>query len=127
MTDASDEKEKDVFEDESSERAETKARTPHGSGSDSTPDFFASTKFFACLELEESRELFDDAAETIEVPPRTVVFRQGDDSSAGIYVVERGSLGVYLQEERETAEVDAGSDTSASCLLYTSPSPRDRG
>ena len=87
VTDASDEKEKDVCEDEFSERAETKARTPHGSGSDSTPDFFASTKFFACLELEESRELFDDAAETIEVPPRTVVFRQGDDSSAGIYVV----------------------------------------
>ena len=126
VTDASDEKEKDVFEDESSERAETKARTPHGSGSDSTPDFFASTKFFACLELEESRELFDDAAETIEVPPRTVVFRQGDDSSAGIYVVERGSLGVYLQEERETAEVDAGSDTSASSGR-DAPSRRDAG
>ena len=126
VTDASDEKEKDVFEDESSERAETKARTPHGSGSDSTPDFFASTKFFACLELEESRELFDDAAETIEVPPRTVVFRQGDDSSAGIYVVERGSLGVYLQEERETAEVDAGSDTSASSRR-DAPSRRDAG
>ena len=97
-----------------------------GSGADSTPDFFASTKFFACLELEESRELFDDAAETIEVPPRTVVFRQGDDSSAGIYVVERGSLGVYLQEERETAEVDAGSDTSASSGR-NAPSRRDAG
>jgi len=126
VTDAKDEKEKDVFEDESSERAETKARTPDGSGSDSTPDFFASTKFFACLELEESRELFDDAAETIEVPPRAVVFRQGDDSSAGIYVVERGSLGVYLQEERETAEVDAGSDTSASSGR-DAPSTRDAG
>ena len=77
-----------------------------GSGADSTPDFFASTKFFACLELEESRELFDDAAETIEVPPKAVVFRQGDDSSAGIYVVERGSLGVYLQEERATSASD---------------------
>ena len=74
-----------------------------GADADATPDFFASTKFFACLELEESRELFDAAAETIEVPPRAAVFRRGDDSSAGIYVVERGSLGVYLQEERQTA------------------------
>ena len=40
LTDAK-EKEKDVFEDESSERAETKARTPHGSGYDSTPDFLS--------------------------------------------------------------------------------------
>ena len=40
------------------------------------------------------------------MPPKAVVFRQGDDSSSGIYVVERGSLGVYLQEE-QTTEADA--------------------
>ena len=68
---------------------------------DATPNFFASTKFFACLELEESRELFQSAAESIELLPGQVVFRQGDDSSSGIYIVERGSLGVYLQEEKE--------------------------
>ena len=40
-----------------------------------TPNFFASTKFFACLELEESQELFE-AAEEFRVPPNTVIFRQ---------------------------------------------------
>ena len=69
-------------------------------GDESTPNFFASTKFFACLELEESQELFEAAAEEFDVPPNTVVFRQGDDSSSGIYIVVQGALGVYLQEER---------------------------
>ena len=106
--DANDERDENDESSEPSERALPGGRggSGSGSGSDSTPDFFASTKFFACLELEESRELFDDAAETVEVPPKAVVFRQGDDSSSGIYVVERGSLGVYLQEE-QTTEADA--------------------
>ena len=54
-------------------------QSQHGntSGTDSaTPNFFASTKFFACLELEESQELFA-ASEEFDVPPNTVVFRQG--------------------------------------------------
>jgi lysophospholipid hydrolase len=77
-------------------------QSQHGntSGTDSaTPNFFASTKFFACLELEESQELFA-ASEEFDVPPNTVVFRQGDDSSSGIYIVVQGTLGVYLQENQ---------------------------
>ena len=74
-------------------------QSQHGSGDAATPNFFASTKFFACLELEESQELFA-ASEEFDVPPNTVVFRQGDDSSSGIYIVVQGSLGVYLQENQ---------------------------
>ena len=73
-------------------------QSQHG-GDAATPNFFASTKFFACLELEESQELFA-ASEEFDVPPNTVVFRQGDDSSSGIYIVVQGSLGVYLQENQ---------------------------
>ena len=81
-------------------------QSQHGntSGTDSaTPNFFASTKFFACLELEESQELFA-ASEEFDVPPNTVVFRQGDDSSSGIYIVVQGTLGVYLQENQTDDE-----------------------
>jgi len=80
---------------------------------ESTPNFFASTKFFACLELEESRELFNDAAEFLDFEPGVVVFRQGDDSSSGIYIVESGSLGVYLQET-QTGTPGNGTGPSAS-------------
>jgi len=91
-------------------------------GDEATPNFFASTKFFACLELEESQELFDAAAEEFDVPPNTVVFRQGDDSSSGIYIVVQGALGVYLQEERaDDDEAAAG----ASAAPGSGPSARD--
>lgn len=73
-------------------------QSQHGntSGTDSaTPNFFASTKFFACLELEESQELFA-ASEEFDVPPNTVVFRQGDDSSSGIYIVVQGLSLIHI-------------------------------
>ena len=63
---------------------------------ENTPNFFASTKFFSVLELELSKELFEASAEE-RLAPNEVLFRQGDDSSSGIYVVVEGSVGVYLQ------------------------------
>jgi|TARA_B110000003_G_scaffold233179_1_gene236338 lysophospholipid hydrolase len=63
---------------------------------ENTPNFFASTKFFSVLELELSRELFEASEEEV-LAPNEVLFRQGDDSSSGIYVVVEGSVGVYLQ------------------------------
>lgn len=57
-----------------------------------------STKFFACLELEESQELFE-GTESLELAPHAVLFRQGDASESGIYIVTAGALGIYRQEE----------------------------
>ena len=88
-------------------------QSQHGSGDAATPNFFASTKFFACLELEESQELFA-ASEEFDVPPNTVVFRQGDDSSSGIYIVVQGSLGVYLQENQADDDGDGDGDEEES-------------
>ena len=42
------------------------------------------------------------------MPPNTVVFRQDDNSSSGIYIVVKGSLGVYLQERTTKHPVGAG-------------------
>lgn len=37
------------------------------------------------------------ATESLDLPPNTVLFRQGDSSDSGIYIVVEGSLGVYVQ------------------------------
>ena len=63
-----------------------------------TPNFFASTKFFSVLELELSRELFE-ASEELTLGANSILFRQGDESSSGIYIVVQGSVGVYLQAQ----------------------------
>jgi len=70
-------------------------------------------RFFACLELEESQELFEarrgaarplradvsQATESLALAPKQVLFRQGDESTSGIYIVVAGSLGIYRQDE----------------------------
>ena len=61
----------------------------------SMPDFFARTKFFSVLELDLSKELFEASAEA-RLAPDEVLFRQGDSSEKGIYIVVEGSVGVYL-------------------------------
>ncbi|EIE18912.1 patatin-domain-containing protein, partial [Coccomyxa subellipsoidea C-169] len=61
------------------------------------PNFFASTKFFACLDLLESQELFE-ATQMVKMQPKEVLFRVGDDSQSGIFIVVEGRLGVYLEE-----------------------------
>ena len=71
------------------------------------PNFFASTKFFACLELEESRELFG-LSEEIEIDANQVLFRQGDESRDGIYVVVEGQLGVYVQSTNKRGGMERG-------------------
>jgi CRP-like cAMP-binding protein len=45
----------------------------------------------AVVACPDWQELFE-AAEEFSVPPNTVIFRQGDDSSSGIYIVVEGSL-----------------------------------
>lgn len=45
----------------------------------------------------DSRPARPQATETIELPPNTVLFRQGDPSDSGIYIVVEGTVGVYVQ------------------------------
>ena len=71
------------------------------------PNFLAPTKFFACLELEESRELFG-MSEEIEIDANQVLFRQGDESRDGIYVVVEGQLGVYVQSTNKRGGMERG-------------------
>jgi hypothetical protein len=58
---------------------------------------FSSTKFFSCIGLEESQLLYEKS-EKVRFAPGEVLFRQGDDSSTGVYVVLEGEVGVFLQE-----------------------------
>jgi len=81
-----------------SESSDASSSSPSWSQEETDPNFFASTKFFACLELEESRELFR-MSEELEIAPNQVLFRQGDESRDGIYVVVEGELGVYVQTQ----------------------------
>ncbi|CAL8463928.1 g3463 [Coccomyxa elongata] len=68
-----------------------------GSSSSDLPNFFASTKFFACLDLLESQELFE-ATQMVKMQPKETLFLVGDDSQSGIFIVVEGRLGVYLEE-----------------------------
>ena len=91
-------REEEFWSDEDSRRSGHFGATTSGEerADEKTPNFFASTKFFSVLELELSRELFEASVEET-LPPNEVLFRQGDDSSSGIYIVVEGSIGVYLQ------------------------------
>ena len=75
------------------------------SDSSTTPNFFASTKFFACLGIEECRELFE-ATDTVHLADGDCLFTQGDPSEDGIYVVLEGSLGVFLPDENDEGLVE---------------------
>ncbi|KAK9862379.1 hypothetical protein WJX84_007181 [Apatococcus fuscideae] len=59
------------------------------------PNFFASTKFFSCLDWKASQQLHE-ASQTIRLGPQDLLFEAGDDSSSGIYIVLEGQLGSYL-------------------------------
>lgn len=61
------------------------------------PQFLMSTKFFACLELEDSRKVAE-AATTVHLPPHRILFEAGDGGAAGIYVVVEGSVGMFLSD-----------------------------
>lgn len=50
-----------------------------------------STKFFACLELDDSRKVAE-AATTVHLPPHRILFEAGENGSSGIYVVVEGSV-----------------------------------
>lgn len=61
------------------------------------PQFLMSTKFFACLELEDSRKVAE-AATTVHLPPHRILFEAGDGGAPGIYVVVEGSVGMFLPD-----------------------------
>ena len=61
------------------------------------PHFFSSTKLLACLDLEDSRELFE-SAKIIRLGPEETLFHSGDTSEGGTYIVVEGSLGVFLHD-----------------------------
>ncbi|GLC44977.1 hypothetical protein PLESTB_001747900 [Pleodorina starrii] len=73
------------------------AAAAHLFASADTPSFFQSTKFFACLDVEEARELFR-ATRRVSLAPHEVLFRSGDPSDSGIYIVLHGTLGVFLED-----------------------------
>lgn len=70
---------------------------PRASCSLDVPQFLMSTKFFACLELEDSRKVAE-AATTVHIPPHRILFEAGDGGAAGIYVVVEGSVGMFLSD-----------------------------
>ena len=82
---------------------ESELSSGHTSDYSATPNFFASTKFFACLGIEECRELFE-ATETVHLADGDCLFTQGDASEDGIYIVLEGSLGVFLPDENDSDE-----------------------
>jgi CRP-like cAMP-binding protein len=69
------------------------------------PQFLLSTKFFACLELDDSRKVAE-ATTTITLTPHSILFRAGDDSSSGIFVVREGCLGMFLPDGDGMAETN---------------------
>ncbi|KAA6424227.1 MAG: cyclic nucleotide-binding domain, partial [Trebouxia sp. A1-2] len=60
-------------------------------------NFFATTKFFSCLDLAESQELLE-ASQMVVVQPNETLFETGDDSSSGIFIVLEGAIGVYMHD-----------------------------
>ena len=69
------------------------------------PQFLLSTKFFACLELDDSRRVAD-ATTTIRLAPHSILFQAGDDGSSGIFVVVQGCLGMFLPDGDGLAETN---------------------
>ncbi|KAG1675221.1 hypothetical protein FOA52_016250 [Chlamydomonas sp. UWO 241] len=69
-----------------------------------TPTFFQSTKFFAVLDVEEANALFQ-ATTRLQLGPHEVLFRAGDPSDSGIFIVVSGSLGVFREEGPEATPV----------------------
>ena len=69
------------------------------------PQFLLSTKFFACLELDDSRKVAE-ATTTITLAPHSILFRAGDDGSSGIFVVVEGCLGMFLPDGEGLAETN---------------------
>ena len=61
------------------------------------PQFLLSTKFFACLELDDSRKVAE-ATTTVALEPHSLLFSAGDDGSSGIFVVVEGCLGMFLAD-----------------------------
>lgn len=61
------------------------------------PQFLLSTKFFACLELDDSRKVAE-ATTTLTLEPHSILFNAGDDGSSGIFVVVEGCLGMFLPD-----------------------------
>ena len=88
-----------------------------GSGGD-LPHFFSSTKLLACLDLEDSRELFE-SARIVRLGPEQPLFLCGDESDGGTYIVVEGSLGVFLHDP-ETDGKDPASPSSDG-RMYAEP------
>ncbi|KAK9808186.1 hypothetical protein WJX73_006212 [Symbiochloris irregularis] len=76
---------------------QTSVGSENSSNSSEVPNFFASTKFFSCLDLKESQELFE-ATQMVQVGPGEVLFSVGDSSAPGIFIVVEGQLGVFLED-----------------------------
>eukprot|EP00798_Chlamydomonas_sp_ICE-L_P019927 gene19927-26631_t len=79
-----------------------------------TPEFFQSTKFFAVLDMKEARDLFGASAR-VHLAPHEVLFQAGDPSESGIYIVVRGTLGVYGESVGDLDVVD-GVRRSVTCI-----------
>lgn len=70
------------------------------------PEFLMSTKFFACLDLEDSKNIAE-ATSMLELQPHSLLFRAGDDGSEGIFVVVEGSLGMFLHDGEKLVQTNA--------------------
>ena len=77
------------------------------------PHFFSQTKFFAILDLEESRELHALCVR-VNLEPGEVLFKAGDPSDEGIFIVVEGQLGVYLDKDKADTPKQCPSNTNTS-------------
>ncbi|GAB4820172.1 hypothetical protein N2152v2_007218 [Parachlorella kessleri] len=83
-----------------------------GSSADGAPSFLETTKFFSCLDLQESRQLYQHTTRVV-LKPQQELFRAGDPSDGGIYIVVEGRLGVFLPQAE-------GAGGPGELLLHTS-------
>jgi len=82
------------------------------------PHFFSSTKLLACLDLEESRELFE-SARIIRLAPEETLFHSGDPSDGGTYIVVEGALGVFQTDGSGVHHDDSGLDVDNLKPMHT--------
>lgn len=80
---------------------ESPLQRPLSADRDPVEVVLSSAKLFACMDLEESRSVFDQC-ELVVLQPKQKLFEIGDSSESGIFIVFQGELGVFPSKQRES-------------------------
>ena len=88
----------------------------------------ARAKFLSAVEMGHVEEVKAALANGMDVNTRTVMLDVTREEAAEL---QNSGAGIFIDETRHTVHLEDGGWCPAyfvkSCLLYTSPSPRDRG